>query len=218
MFDDRQLRVLKLIDRTIYDKYHQEHSGHDYWHIKRVVNLTQYIMPESADPYVAVLIAYLHEEFDDKLHDSTAEEPIVLRQVSDQFAEVKDLVYDGIKQIGYKGGFNTPQRFAESQVVSDADVLDAMGALGIGRAFYYAGARSIPFFDPDLEGILPENLEEYRNLPRNSVTHFAEKLLKLKDTIVTEKAKPIAEKRHQILLDFYESFYHELQQAKILGQ
>lgn len=193
--------------------FSKEHTGHDYYHIKRVVDLTARLMPsDDHDYFLALLIAYCHDVFDDKINPST--------NVNDDFkklfkiwnidlGELEESVISGVQEIGYKGGFGIRNKSHAATFVSDADLLDAMGAVGIARTFYYAGSKGQHFHDPELEFKMPDSIEAYRKLNRNPIDHFNEKLLLLKEWIVSDIGKIEAEKRHKILLDFYNNFIEE---------
>lgn len=214
MLSNKQKDILKTIDNKIFDMFDKEHTGHDYYHIKRVVDLTARLMP-SNDPelYLALLIAYCHDVFDDKLNpsdDIPSDFKVLFRRWNIELGDLEDCVISGVQEIGYKGGFGVKDKSYAASFVSDADLLDAMGAVGIARTFYYAGSKGQHFHDPNLTFEMPDSLESYRQLNRNPIDHFNEKLLLLKDWIVSDKGKIEAEKRHKVLLDFYNNFIEEV--------
>src|SRR5699024_3099173 len=96
----------------------------------------------------------------------------------------------------------------EGQIVQDADRLDAIGAIGIGRAFYYGGHKHEAMYDP---AILPrQHLTKARyRQPSTVINHFYEKLLLLKEQINTVEGRRIAKQRHQILQQFVHQFEQE---------
>ena len=194
--------------------FSKEHTGHDYYHIKRVVDLTARLMP-SDDPEVfkALLIAYLHDVFDDKVNPSSnvsEDLKMLLSKWNINLGDIEKDVIDGVQEIGYKGGFGKRDKSYAATFVSDADLLDAMGAVGIARTFYYAGSKGQHFHDPNLKFEMPDSIESYRKLNRNPIDHFNEKLFLLKDWIVTEQGKIEAKKRHNVLVNFYANFIEEV--------
>ena len=95
------------------------------------------------------------------------------------------------------------------QVVQDADRLDAMGAIGIARAFNYGGFKNRLIYDPSFPPKKYTNSTEYRNSNSPTINHFYEKLLLLKDLMNTKTGKEMAELRHQFMLKFLDRFHEE---------
>ena len=115
-----------------------------------------------------------------------------------------------IENISFKGG-NTKQSFhsKELEVVQDADRLDALGAIGIARAFNYGGFKGRGLYDPEIQPNLKMSKEEYKASTAPTINHFYEKLLILKDRMNTETGKTIAEERHLFMKQFLDQFYAE---------
>lgn len=195
-------------------------GGHDWFHIERVFKNAQRIAKkERVDTLVVELAALLHDIADAKFHhgDETkgpkwASDFLKSIQVKDH---VTDHVVQIIENISFKSGLsdeNKRQRTFNSielQVVQDADRLDAIGAIGIARAFNYGGFKNRALYDP---GILPNlgmSKEEYKNSTAPTINHFYEKLLLLKDKMNTDTGKKLAEERHQFMFTFLNQFYGE---------
>lgn len=208
---NKQTSTLKNLEHYIQDFFKEDKTGHDFGHIKRVVDLTARLLVDKANPFVCLVAAYCHDLFDDKL-----EMPF---KSIEELEEISGLDFEGqnmriqkvIDELGYKGGFDDVSRSLNAQIVYEADLLDASGAIGIGRAFYYAGSKGHIFHDPSLEGVQASNYDEYRSLSRNVIAHFDEKLLKLKDEMKTDKAKKIANQRHELLVMFVKAFKEEVE-------
>lgn len=192
-----------------------EGSGHDWWHVYRVWKAAQRIgKAEGADLLVVELAALLHDIADWKAHggDSMVG-PEAARNwlVSlDLDPEMIEHVCRIIADISFKGaGVEQPELSLEGKVVQDADRLDAMGAIGIARAFAYGGAKGRLIHDPEMRPEEHRTAEAYLTSTGTSVNHFYEKLLLLKDRMNTASGRAIAEQRHQFMEEFLRRFYKE---------
>ena len=207
-----QIKTLEIVDTNIKTMFSKDYTGHDYDHIRRVVNLTTRLLVDKANPFVTYMIAYFHDVFDEKVEINEFKDLQSIVELWNLDLEGFDKEIEaGIQSIGFKGGFIEHDKSLEAIIVSDADYLDSMGAIGIARTFYYAGSKGLPFHNKDLEGVYAKDYEDYRKLDRNTITHFEEKLLRLKDYVATEKGKVIAHERHGLLLEFYHQFLKEVQ-------
>ncbi|MBP3909336.1 MAG: HD domain-containing protein, partial [Turicibacter sp.] len=133
---------------------------------------------------------------------------IFLQTIGCSQVELKEIFYI-IENISYKGGKGEPVKTLEAQIVQDADRLDAIGAIGVGRTFMYGGSRGTKMYD---ENILPMEFEDeaaYRQHKGTVINHFYEKLFKLKDLMNTETAKKMANQRHEFMVAFVEEFLNE---------
>lgn len=189
-------------------------SGHDWWHIYRVVNLAKHIgNREGADLHVVETAALLHDLDDWKLEDSDSETLPVARKLlveNGATAEFIERVVKIIKEVSYKGaGIETKPSSIEGMAVQDADRLDAIGAIGIARTFAYGGFKNQPMHDPNLAPTLHNSYEDYKSTRTSTINHFYEKLLLLKDRLNTETAKEIGLQRHQFMAQFLVEFYAE---------
>ena len=213
MLDFKEKQTLNRLHDHVSFFFKDDASGHDFEHIKRVVKLTtRFLLNENH--FVALSIAYMHDLFDDKLNKveniDQAFNQLLHEWELDLLGFEKEILA-GIKSIGFKGGFNKVPQSPEASLVSDCDYLDAMGAIGIARTFYYAGSRGHPIYNAKLKDVEITNEEDYRNKERNAIAHFDEKLFKLKDLIKNPKAKKLAEKRHTIMKEFYKEFMEEVE-------
>ncbi|MCW3040804.1 MAG: Metal-dependent phosphohydrolase, subdomain [Solirubrobacterales bacterium] len=193
-----------------------ESSGHDWWHIQRVWNTARMLCAgePGADPTVVELAALLHDIADAKFHDG--DETIGARTAAawlrslgapeDVVARVADIVAN----VSYKGaGIADKVTSLEQRVVQDADRLDAIGAIGIGRAFAYGGWDNRVMHDPDEPPVLHETIEAYRAARGTTVNHFHEKLLLLGERMLTDTGRRIAQERIAYMEAFLERFHAE---------
>ncbi|WP_437370016.1 HD domain-containing protein [Maribacter litoralis] len=203
-------------------------GGHDWFHIERVFNNTMLIAKEEdVNILVVSLGALLHDIADAKFNDGDetlgpkmAENFLLSLEVPKR---IINHVTNIIKYSSFKAGLNDgkmkkkPFTSKELKVVQDADRLDAIGAIGIARAFNYGGFKNRALYDPSIPPNLNMSKEEYKKSQAPTLNHFYEKLLLLKDKMNTETGKRLAEKRHQYMIDFLEQFYQEWNPFKNLS-
>jgi len=207
----------EVIQKTadyIKQEFLNDSSGHDWWHIYRVwKNAIAICEIEKADAYLVQLAALLHDLDDWKFNASGDETPLRARAWLDSCSVdpiTADNVCKIITHISYKGaGVENKMDSLEGFIVQDADRLDAIGAIGIGRAFAYGGYKNRPLYDPDMPPKLHASFEEYKNSKSATINHFYEKLLLLKEMMNTQTAKRIAEQRHKVMEDFLSQFMLE---------
>ena len=212
-----QKQTLNQLELVIQSQFSDELTGHDFAHIKRVVNLTTRFVSNEINEFVALSIAYLHDVFDDKINKVDNLEKALLDYFDKHklnFEGFEDEIILGVSQIGYKGGFGVKDKIPEATLVSDADYLDAIGAIGIARTFYYAGSKNTPLFIPNTPTGSINSLDEYRKESAHALAHFDDKLLKLNDLIVSKKARELAQRRHKMLQLFYKEFMLEMDESK----
>jgi uncharacterized protein len=206
-------QIITAAERFAKSELENDPTGHDWWHIHRVVQMAERLAEEeSADTFICVMAALLHDVADEKLNESKESG---LRKVRDWLdgqplaEEDREHIMEIISTMSYNAGTNPPMRTREGQVVQDADRLDAIGAIAIARTFLYAGWKGHPIHDPQLPPRDSMTPEEYRNGKSTAINHFHEKLLKLKDRINTSSARRIAEERHRYMEQYVDRFYRE---------
>jgi uncharacterized protein len=190
-------------------------GGHDWWHIERVWRMAKLIaQTEQVNNLVVELGALLHDIADAKFHHG--DETIGPRKARELLqglgvsADVTNHVENIIANISFKGGnFNVGFHSPELAVVQDADRLDALGAIGIARAFHYGGFKNREICNPQIRPDLQMSKEAYKNNTAPTINHFYEKLLLLKDRMNTATGKQIAVKRHEFMETYLVQFYKE---------
>jgi len=195
------------------ERLSSESSGHDWWHIDRVVRLARRLaQEEGADRFLCELAALTHDLADWKINPDEAQALAALRAwLAEHGADDPTIaaVMEIITHMSFKGGSQPPMRTLEGQIVQDADRLDAIGAIGIARAFAYGGAKGRLLHDPADRPRSQMTVEEYRLQQTGTITHFYEKLLLLKDRMNTPTASRLAAHRHAVLEAFLAEFQAE---------
>jgi uncharacterized protein len=216
--EERAVDRERAVERTqefVRERLSGEATGHDWWHVQRVWRTALEIgREEGADLYVVQLAALLHDVADAKFHEG--DQQIGSRVAADwlRSLEVDERTIEHvaaiIRGVSFKGaGVETPMATREGMVVQDADRLDALGAIGIARAFAYGGFRGQPLHDPEAAPVRHTSAEEYAAHRGSTINHFAEKLLLLRDRMNTETARRIAEARHRFMEDYLREFFAE---------
>jgi len=208
----------QIIDATIEfvkQELQNAEGGHDWFHIERVwKNAKRIATVEPVDIFIVELAALLHDIADSKFNNGDENVgPVKAAQFLEGLSVEKEVVVhveNILRNISFKGGnfkvtFNSP----ELQVVQDADRLDALGAIGIARAFNYGGFKNRELYNPAIAPNLSMTKEQYKNSSAPTINHFYEKLLLLKDLMNTAAGKELAVQRHQFMMGFLEQFYSE---------
>ncbi|MGO2265932.1 HD domain-containing protein [Vagococcus salmoninarum] len=189
-------------------------SGHSMDHIERVVKMAERLAEsETCDLFLIQAAAYLHDVTDDKLVPDVlvAEQELnsflqEIQLTSQQIAEIADIIEN--VSFSHSLGKEPVVLSIEAQIVQDADRLDAIGATGIARTFYYGGKTGHKIHDP---AILPRDLQskaEYR-VNETVINHFYEKLLKIPSLLNTTLAQEIGKERLKMMEDFLRAFMKE---------
>lgn len=191
--------------------FENDSSGHDYFHSVRVYKMAMKIAEEEiCDKNIVMMAALLHDVDDKKLfqteHNANARKVLMDGGISKTDIE---RVVAVIESVSYKGNDSVVPQIIEGKIVQDADRLDAIGAVGIARAFAYGGSHGRKLYDPDIFPILNMDEEKYYRHAGTTINHFYEKLLMIKELLNTDTAKRIAKKRQLFMEQFLEEFYAE---------
>lgn len=192
-------------------------SGHDWWHIWRVWQTARWLAKrERANVAVCELAALLHDIADWKFHGGDVEAgPRVAREwlvAAGAEQTLAERVAAIVAEVTFKGaGVATPTSSLEAACVQDADRLDAIGAIGVARAFAYGGAKGRLLHDPDQPPQTHGDFTAYRSNAGPTVNHFHEKLLLLRDRMRTDSGRDLAERRHAFMERFLAEFHAEWQ-------
>jgi uncharacterized protein len=209
-------------------------GGHDWLHTERVLKMSQYIRQQegAGDQEVIALAAVLHDIADTKFHDGAetdggdmAFDFLVDRGLDSAKAEHIRKI---INNISFRKRMEREEiSTIEFQIVQDADRLDAMGAIGIARAFNYGGYKNRPLYDPAmLQQAIPQQViqpqaiplqkkqtpreEPGSTTPSPTLNHFYEKLFLLKNLMNTTTGRELALERHRYMVEFVKRFEEEI--------
>ncbi|WP_417290780.1 HD domain-containing protein [Corallibacter sp.] len=206
------LKTVAFVKQTLKDA----EGGHDWFHIERVYkNALLIANHENVDTLVVQFGALLHDIADSKFHNG---DESIGPKIASEFLENLNVdtatiqhVIKIIENISYSSSLDINKTFRspELDVVQDADRLDALGAIGIARAFNYGGFKDRALYNPEIAPNLNMSKAEYKSSTAPTINHFYEKLLLLKDKMNTKTGKKLAEKRHTFMLQYLEHFYAE---------
>ncbi len=197
----------------IKEVFEKEYSGHDVWHTMRVYKMaTRLAKEERANVFVVQMAALLHDVDDYKL----SKETYVTKQKARNFMRSQGLdektiqsICEIIDQVSFKGSDSQTPDTIEGKCVQDADRLDAIGAIGIARAFTFGGNHNRVLYDPDIKPLLHMDEQTYRNHVSTTLNHFYEKLFLLEGMMNTKSGKQMAYHRQKIMEEYVNEFLLE---------
>lgn len=206
----------QIIEKTaafVKSELQNAEGGHDWFHIERVWHSAKTIArAEPVNRLVVELGALLHDIADHKFHDESM--GVVKARKFLESLGVEESMIDHLEKIkrniSFKGGNFIQDFFSpELSVVQDADRLDAMGAIGVARAFNYGGFKGRAMYDPSIKPTAGMTVDQYKESKAPTINHFYEKLLLLKDRMNTETGRKMAEQRHRFMEQFLAQFFRE---------
>ena len=208
--------MIEKVKQQVYELLNNDNSGHGIEHIKRVLELSlKFSNIENANKEIVTLIALLHDVDDYKLFGmDNAKNLTNAKKIMNNCnveKNIQEQVCLELNNIGYskrlKGCCPTT---LEGKIVSDADMCDALGANGIIRIYTYSIKNGKPFFDKNIFPIENISADKYTSrCADSSVCHIFEKILKLKNLMLTDAGKKEAINRHQIIVDFLYHLFSE---------
>jgi len=205
--------MLTAVEQMARPYFQGARGSHDWEHTLRVCRLCERIgAVERVDMDVLLVAAYLHDigrSFQDESHGAVchAEKGAhlagpILEQLA-LTADQKTNVLHCIRSHRYRGRHRP--RTPEARVLFDADKLDAIGAVGVARAFLFAGEVGAR-----LHGIATniEDTEPY-SVDDTGYREYKVKLCKIKDRILTCEGQKLAVGRHRTMVEFFNRFLEE---------
>jgi uncharacterized protein len=190
-------------------------GSHDWEHTLRVVSLCELIgIKEGADLEVLLIAGFLHDI--GRCRQDVSNGKLCHAAIGAQLAAPllealpisqarQENILHCIRSHRFRGG-STPQTL-EAKVLFDADKLDAIGAVGVARAFLFAGEVGARLHAPDIDVTqaqpYTENDTGYRE--------YKVKLIHIKDRMLTEEGRRLAQERHVFMKAFFNRFLAEYQ-------
>ncbi len=215
-------KVIEDVKFKVRAAFFGDHTGHDWFHVERVwknARLLAFMEGVPIDRDMLELTALLHDVGDHKFYPN--EKDAYKRLIPEFLKEFNldqtlvDTIIQNVGEISYKGKeLATNTSNLEAALVQDADRLDAIGAIGIARAFAYGGANERSLYNPEEDPEEHESFESYANSKGHTINHFYEKLLLLKDRMQTESGRKLALERHEFMKVYLDQFYTEWNASK----
>lgn len=204
--------IIEEVSSFVREAMQHHDSGHGWSHIERVVRLALHIRDSEGrgNRHIVELGALMHDVGDHKfaIHDGPAEIVRILGGMGVSREIVNEVVSIN-ENISFSKGKRPDPESIELQIVQDADRLDAMGAVGIARAFNYGGFKGNDIYDPHIRISDPPLLAGTSSHSASTVHHFYEKLLLLKDLMNTETGRKLAAERHDYMVSYLNQFFRE---------
>jgi uncharacterized protein len=209
------MRDIIVVTNYVKEKMSGESTGHDWFHVERVFKTATKIAKKekNVDLFIVQAAALLHDLGDWKVNYSEKTEEEIVAEACQRLSfsdEDTEKIQEIILNMSYSKNIGSKKKLCvEGRIVQDADRLEALGAIGIARAFAYGGKKNRPLYDPDSKPDSFTSTEAYRTAQGHTINHFYEKLFKLIKLLNTQAAKDIAIKREIFMKSFLKEFYAE---------
>lgn len=210
-----RMTMLAAAERFARRAHAGEATGHDWWHVARVrENAKRIHAEEGGDLLVIELAALLHDVGDRKLIGKDADD----YTIADTFlarvrvpSVVRSAVMHVVRDLSFSNSLDgaVKEKTHELCVVQDADRLDALGAIGIARAFAYGGSRGQPLYEPGVAPRTSLTKREYQKNHGGTLNHFEEKLFQLEGLMNTKTGRALARSRTRYMRQYKEAFLDE---------
>lgn len=210
---------IEKLKPLVSEMFKDECSGHGIDHLERTLRNALYIQSkEGGDELIIGISAYLHDihrllQNKYNRYISPGDSIVVVKQILSNI----DLTNSQIDKVCYCIENHEKYNWNDNNVddintliLQDADNLDAIGAIGIARAFAYGSANGIPIYSKNIKQIVNDNYVESDNLESSTIQHFYDKLLKLGENMNTKTAKNIAKERVQFIKEYINEFMNEI--------
>lgn len=218
----KEREILQSIKDEVREQFLSAEASHDWQHVLRVEKNALLLLQQTpnANKFIVLLGVYLHDIADAKFHGGNEDiGPKKTLRVLSSYPISKSVIEEVVfivKYMSFRSSFQSIEKSLNFQLVQDADRLDAIGAIGIARAFQYGGFKNRKLYS----NLPPKEIQlksDYTNSDAATLQHFFEKLLQLKDLMNTNPAKAEAKKRHEFMLHFLRQFNDEVQAPEWLS-
>jgi len=211
-------KYIDIIKPHIIELFKEDSSGHDISHLVRTMNIALNICDkENGDRLIVGIAAFMHDIH--RIMQNTSGKFLSPKDSLEKVREIlnnTDLSQDKIDKIcfciEYHEEYNWNGKNVEdlnTLILQDADNLDAIGAIGIGRTFLYGGAHNVKMYDENVPINDNNDYSEFKGDDPSTIHHFYHKLFKLKDNMNTKTAKEQAIRRTEYMKEFVKEFLDE---------
>lgn len=188
--------------------YQGAEAVHDWGHVLRVLALAERMAEmEGADVEIVRTAALLHDIARDDSHEDHAQAGAKRARLllAGHPLEKVEAVARAIAAHRFRSG-PAPQTL-EAKIVHDADKLDAIGAVGVARAFAYGGLNGQRLWAEVPPGYVESDATRYEHTP---IHEYKIKLAKIRDRLLTDSGRRLAEERHAFMVAFFERLEQEV--------
>jgi len=209
---------IKKIEPYVKNLFKEDSSGHDISHLRRTMNTALYLQEkEGGDRVIIGIASFLHD-----VHRIMQNKNGNFVSPKDSIEKIKeilslvDLSKEQINKICYAIEYHEEYNWngnniddINTLILQDADNLDAIGAIGIGRSFSYGGSHNLIMYDDTIPFNENNDYSEANGNDPSTIHHFYHKLFKLGENMNTKTAKDLAEKRIKFMKIFVKEFLDE---------
>lgn len=211
-------KYIEQLKPYVIELFKNDSSGHDISHLERTMNTALYLQEkEGGDRIIIGISAFLHD-----VHRIMQNESGKFVSPKDSLNTIKemlsktDLSDEQVNKICYCIEYHEQYNWNGNNVndintliLQDADNLDAIGAIGIGRTFSYGGSHNVIMYDPSVPLNEKNDYAEDNGDDESTIHHFYHKLFKLGNNMNTKTAKELSKKRTDFMKDFVNEFLSE---------
>ena len=211
-------KYIEQLKPIVLDYFKKDSSGHDISHLERTMRTALYLQEkEGGDKIIIGIPSFLHD-----VHRIMQNERGVFVSPKDSLDTIKeilsniDLSEEQVEKICYCIEYHEQYNWNGNNVndintliLQDADNLDGIGAIGIGRTFSYGGSHNIIMYSEKTPLNENNDYSEFNGDDESTIHHFYHKLFKLGDNMNTQTGKELAKKRIDIMKLFVKEFLNE---------